>query len=49
MPDPMAPPISASSAASVSMSATTVVRRPPSARSTEMTERRWVIVMDIAV
>lgn len=45
----MAPPMTPRTAASVSMSRTIVVRRPPIARSSEMTGRRWEIVMVIVV
>ena len=49
MPDPIAPPISPRIAASASMSRTMVTRRPPIARSIEMTGRRWVIAIVIVV
>ena len=49
MADPMAPPITPRIAASASMSRTIVARRPPIARSIEMTGRRWVIAMVIVV
>ena len=45
----MAPPMSPRIAASPSMSPTMVTRRPPIARSMEMTGRRWVIAMVIVV
>jgi hypothetical protein len=49
MPDPMAPPMSPSMTASASMSRTMMARRPPIARSIEMTGRRWLIAMVIVV
>lgn len=49
MPDPIAPPIRPSTAASASMSPTMLARRPPIARSIEMTGRRAVIAIVIVV
>jgi hypothetical protein len=47
--DPITPPIRPRIAASASMSRTMVARRPPIARSIEMTGRRCVIAMVIVV
>ena len=47
--EPMLPPISPRIVASASMSRTMVARRPPMARSIEMTGRRWAMAIVIVV
>jgi len=47
--EPIAPPMTPSRAASASMSATMVRRRPPSARIVEMMGRRCAMAMLIAL